>query len=125
MELPFANGSFEFIGLISLIDPPKLDVPDAIRKCQTAGVKVIMVTGDQQLTAASIAKKIGIFSSKTSLEIQEEQGCSYEEAIEQADAIVINGAMLTKAAADDEGLPDNQKGKILAKWLKKPQIVFA
>ncbi len=33
--------------------------------------------------------------------------------------------MLTKAAADDEGLPDNQKGKTLEKWLKKPQIVFA
>ena len=69
MELPFADGSFQFVGLISLIDPPKIDVPDAVKKCQTAGVKVIMVTGDQQLTAASIAKKIGIFTSKTSLEI--------------------------------------------------------
>ncbi len=69
LELPFPEGAFEFLGLISLIDPPKLEVPGAVKKCLTAGVKVIMVTGDQQLTAASIAKKIGIFTSKTSIEI--------------------------------------------------------
>lgn len=46
LKLPFADGSFEFLGLISLIDPPRDNVPDAIRKCKTAGIKVIMVTGD-------------------------------------------------------------------------------
>lgn len=59
-ELPF--GPFEFLGLVSLVDPPKVEVPSAIKKCQTAGVKIIMVTGDQQITAAAIAKKIGIFT---------------------------------------------------------------
>lgn len=46
MKLPFPEKSFEFLGLISLIDPPRENVPDAIRKCKTAGIKVIMVTGD-------------------------------------------------------------------------------
>ena len=46
MDLPFKNGEFEFLGLISLIDPPRDNVPDAIKKCKTAGIKVIMVTGD-------------------------------------------------------------------------------
>jgi sodium/potassium-transporting ATPase subunit alpha len=47
LKLPFADGTFEFLGLISLIDPPRENVPDAIKKCKTAGIKVIMVTGDQ------------------------------------------------------------------------------
>jgi magnesium-transporting ATPase (P-type) len=72
------------------------------------------------LTAASIAKKIGIFTEKTSVEIMEEEGISYEEAIDKADAIVINGEMLTKAAKEDEGLPEQEQGKILEKWLMKP-----
>lgn len=46
LKLPFADGNFEFLGLISLIDPPRETVPDAIKKCKTAGIKVIMVTGD-------------------------------------------------------------------------------
>ena len=46
MNLPFPDGDFEFLGLISLIDPPREAVPDAIKKCKTAGIKVIMVTGD-------------------------------------------------------------------------------
>jgi sodium/potassium-transporting ATPase subunit alpha len=46
--------------LISLIDPPKDAVPWAIKKCRTAGIKVVMVTGDQPATAAAIAKKVFI-----------------------------------------------------------------
>ena len=84
-----------------------------------------MVTGDQQLTAAAIAKDIGIFEDETSVEIQERLNISYEEAVQKARAIVINGEMLTRAIAEDEGLPENKKGKKLEKWLLKPQIVFA
>ena len=42
--------------MISLVDPPKDAVPNAVVKCKTAGIKVIMVTGDQPVTAAAIAK---------------------------------------------------------------------
>jgi sodium/potassium-transporting ATPase subunit alpha len=122
-ELPFKD--FCFVGLISLIDPPKVTVPDAIEKCKSAGIKVIMVTGDQQLTAASIAKKIGIFDGKTSIDLAEEEGIAYDQAVDLCDAIVVNGDMLTQAAKDDEGLPEHEQGKLLEKWLKKSQIVFA
>lgn len=61
----FPIENFIFVGLISLMDPPKESVPYAIKKCQSAGIKVIMVTGDQPPTAAAIAKQIGIVTVKT------------------------------------------------------------
>ena len=119
--------NFSFIGLISVVDPPRDAVPDAIAKCKTAGIKVIMVTGDQQLTASAIASEIGIFEDESSSDIFDRLGGekTIEECIEEANAIVINGDMLTEAVRQDEGLPDNEKGKKLEKWLQKPQIVFA
>ena len=53
------------------MDPPKESVPFAIKKCQSAGIKVIMVTGDQPPTAAAIAKQIGIISLKTNEDLKE------------------------------------------------------
>ena len=50
------------IGLISLNDPPKKFVSHSVSKCRRAGIKVIMVTGDQPVTAAAIAKKVNIIS---------------------------------------------------------------
>ncbi|NGP76547.1 cation-transporting P-type ATPase [Balneolaceae bacterium YR4-1] len=49
-----------FIGLITLLDPPRTDVKPSIKKCQQAGIRVIMVTGDQKETARYIAKKVGL-----------------------------------------------------------------
>lgn len=51
-----------FAGLIGMEDPPREGVKDAIALCKRAGIKVIMVTGDQTLTAASIAYQIGIIN---------------------------------------------------------------
>ena len=74
------------------MDPPKDSVPEAIRKCHSAGIKVIMVTGDQPPTAASIAKKIGIITGKTVDDlIEENPEMTEEEAFKKADAIVIHG----------------------------------
>ena len=53
---------YRLIGAVSMIDPPKAAVPDAIAKVRAAGVKVIMVTGDHPATAAAIAKSVGIVS---------------------------------------------------------------
>ncbi|WP_242121669.1 cation-translocating P-type ATPase [Aestuariivivens sediminicola] len=51
---------FEFQGLIGLEDPIRPEVPQAIKECNDAGVKVIMITGDFPTTAKSIAKQIGL-----------------------------------------------------------------
>ncbi len=52
-----------FLGLVGLDDPPRLEVPEAIRKCHEAGIKVIMVTGDHPQTAVAIAREIGLVRS--------------------------------------------------------------
>jgi Ca2+-transporting ATPase len=52
-----------FVGLAGIIDPPRPEVKDAIQKCKEAGVKVIMITGDHELTAKAIAHEVGIFGS--------------------------------------------------------------
>ena len=51
-----------FVGLMSMIDPPRAAVPDAVSKCRCAGIKVIMVTGDHPITAKAIARGVGIIS---------------------------------------------------------------
>ena len=48
------------LGLIALYDPPRPEVPEAIRQCHQAGIKVTMVTGDYGLTAQAIARQIGL-----------------------------------------------------------------
>lgn len=49
-----------FVGLMAMMDPPRDEVAVAVAECATAGIKVIMITGDYGLTAESIAKRIGI-----------------------------------------------------------------
>jgi sodium/potassium-transporting ATPase subunit alpha len=51
-----------FVGVLSLSDPPRDTVPFSVLKCRSAGIKVIMVTGDQPVTAASIAKQCNIIT---------------------------------------------------------------
>uniref|UniRef100_A0A8C3EAC0 Sodium/potassium-transporting ATPase subunit alpha n=5 Tax=Passeriformes TaxID=9126 RepID=A0A8C3EAC0_CORMO len=61
-DLNFPVDKLCFVGLMSMIDPPRAAVPDAVGKCRSAGIKVIMVTGDHPITAKAIAKGVGIIS---------------------------------------------------------------
>lgn len=65
-----------FVGVLSLTDPPRDSVPFAVLKCRSAGIKVIMVTGDQPVTAASIAKQCNIITEETVNEIALRKGKS-------------------------------------------------
>ncbi|MGW3045541.1 cation-translocating P-type ATPase [Kitasatospora sp. NPDC001159] len=52
-----------FAGLIAMLDPPRPEVAEAVRNCHTAGIRIIMITGDHPLTAAAIAQRVGITGS--------------------------------------------------------------
>lgn len=64
-DINFPVSGLTFVGLVSLIDPPRVTVPDAVLSCQAAGIKVIMVTGDHPDTAEAIAKQVNIIRGCT------------------------------------------------------------
>ena len=68
-----AEHTLIFAGLVGLEDPPRPEVPDAIRTCQAAGVKVIMLTGDHPHTAQAIAREIGLIQSNSPVVITGER----------------------------------------------------
>lgn len=51
-----------FLGLAAMMDPPRPEVEEAVKKCKEAGIKVIMVTGDYGLTAEAMARRVGLVS---------------------------------------------------------------
>ncbi|EGG16113.1 P-type ATPase [Cavenderia fasciculata] len=114
-EKNFPTEGFTFVGLTTLMDPPRPSVPGAIEDCKKAGVRVMMVTGDHPLTAQSIARQIGIIQGETLNDVAKNEGIDVLDVdFSKAGGIVIPGSRL-----DD--LTDEHWNKILA--LK--QIVFA
>ncbi|XP_075695100.1 potassium-transporting ATPase alpha chain 2-like [Rhinoderma darwinii] len=93
-----------FVGLISMIDPPRSSVPDAVMKCRSSGIKIIMVTGDHPITAKAIAKSVGIISSSS--ETVEDMAQRLEIPVERvnprdAHAIVVNGSEIIDMNSDE------------------------
>ena len=58
------DAHYIFIAVVGMIDPPRVEVPEAILKCRQAGIRVFMLTGDFGPTAKAIGKQIGLFSDK-------------------------------------------------------------
>ena len=117
-----------FIGLVALNDPPRVYVDQSVDKCRRAGIKVIMVTGDQPVTAAAIAKKVNIITPESKVNVDlVEQGMDAEQAMEEWDAIVIHGDELARrnAAQDNLDEDDPEKGRFLMNWISKEEVVFA
>lgn len=59
------ENNLTFLGLVAMVDPPRPEVAEAVKKCHNAGIRIIMITGDYGLTAESIARRIGIVSSES------------------------------------------------------------
>ena len=57
------NGKAVFLGLMGMADPPRPEAKKAVRLCQKAGIKTVMITGDHKLTACAIAKEVGILQN--------------------------------------------------------------
>lgn len=82
-----------FIGLQAMIDPPRPEALQAVRACQSAGIRVKMITGDHALTAAAIARQLGIDGA---------EGGDAPEGLGEGRATVMTGAQL--GALSDEQL---------------------
>ena len=71
-----------FLGLQGMIDPPRAEAREAIQKCETAGIKVIMITGDHKATAVAIAKDLGLKGKAiTGLDIEKTE--NFDEIVEE------------------------------------------
>jgi sodium/potassium-transporting ATPase subunit alpha len=106
-----------FVGLITLIDPPRPEVPQAISDCHSAGIKVVMVTGDHPLTAGAIARKIGLITTHTKETLAAARGITISElSVDDAEikAIVIHGSEIPS-------LTDKDWDRLLS----RKEIVFA
>merc|ERR1712032_1464835 len=117
-EENFPLEGLRFVGLMSMIDPPRAAVPDAVLKCRSAGIKVIMVTGDHPITAKAIARSVGIISEGTETveDIAARRNCSVKDVNpREARASVVNGGEI-------KDMKDKDLDEIL---LYHNEIVFA
>jgi calcium-translocating P-type ATPase len=76
------------LGLIGLLDPPRTEAIEAVRECHGGGIRVTMITGDHKITAAAIAKMLGIGDGSTAVtgaEIEEMDTAALEERVRDVD----------------------------------------
>ncbi len=76
------------LGLVGLLDPPRKEAIEAVKECHGGGIRVTMITGDHKITAAAIAKLLGIGDGKTAItgvEIEEMDTASLQERVHDVD----------------------------------------
>lgn len=81
--------SLTFVGLMGMVDPPRLEVKEAIERCRQAGIRTVMITGDHQVTAEAIATELGLRRpfgrTMTGKELSQIQERDFEKMVEKVD----------------------------------------
>jgi sodium/potassium-transporting ATPase subunit alpha len=113
VEGSFPMHDLTLVGIVSLNDPPRVGVDLSIAKCRSAGIKVIMVTGDQPPTAAAIANKVNIIKhpDKEFNHMVNELKMAPEEAWSQCTGIVVHGDLLAEKHLAEESLEEGDPVK--------------
>jgi sodium/potassium-transporting ATPase subunit alpha len=107
----FPTTGLVLVGFMSLIDPPRMTVKPAIEQCNTAGIKVFMVTGDHPITAHAIAKSLNLITAPTATELAFD-GLPVPD--DYHEAIVVHGTEMLTFTPED-----------WTRVLRHKQIVFA
>lgn len=111
IDIDDENG-YTFIGLIAMIDPPRAEVIDAVKKAKRVGIKPIMITGDHKTTAVAIGREIGIFEEgDLSYTGQELDNISDEQLDRELEKISVYARVS----------PQN-KIRIVAAWQRKEKV---
>jgi Ca2+-transporting ATPase len=108
--------NFVFVGLMSMIDPPRPEVKDAIAVCKKAGIRVVMITGDHKLTAVAVGKELNLID-ETSAETHVLTGQELEKMTDEQLADVVESIVIYARVAPEH------KVRIVKAWKKKDQVV--
>jgi len=100
-----------FLGLISMLDTLRPNTRSAVRKCKSAGIRVIMITGDHPLTAESIAKAVEIITTKSVKRFGSHE--TGEQATGAGNSAVVDGAYLKKITDEQLDLLVRNYGEIV------------
>ena len=112
-EMSLVEEDLTFVGLVGMIDPPRLEVKEAINKCKTAGIKTVMITGDHKITAIAIAKELGILQN-------EEEAISGSELEAMSDEELIKNVKKYSVYAR---VSPEHKVRIVKAWQSYGEIV--
>lgn len=84
------HGHLIFVGLVGMIDPPRKEAKEAVTACKGAGIRVVMITGDQKLTAQAVVAELGLplGEAATGLELEKMKEDEFQERVEKISVFV-------------------------------------
>jgi Ca2+-transporting ATPase len=108
--------NFVFVGIMSMIDPPRPEVKDAIAICKKAGIRVVMITGDHKLTAIAVGKELKLIDEKD-MESQVLTGQELEQMTNEQLGDIVEKVVIYARVAPEH------KVRIVKAWKQKDQVV--
>ncbi|MCU0586323.1 MAG: HAD-IC family P-type ATPase, partial [Desulfobacterales bacterium] len=106
-----------FLGLAGMIDPPREEVKKAIRDCHASGIRTVMVTGDHKLTAAAIARELGILGGEGKRTLKAIEGRELDGMSEEQLAAVVEDVAVYARVSPEH------KMKIVGAWKSRKHVV--